>query len=162
MSHNTQGISTARQKAAAAKWQGPKHPKSTKGLQMRRPFTSSQCFNRRNYKPNLSRWHHLKWGQATSLTLQQVCLFCRATLAGGLPYKNNWNFKGHCRPISDQQQKYIYCFTNAFQSNCFTLDRNTLDQSNIDDNYHTELPFSLGMQTPIPVAVNAENGTGKY
>ena len=69
-----------------------------------------------------------------SLQQVRVCPFCRAALAGGLHYENNWNCKGHHRPISDQQQRYIYYFTNAFQSNCFTLDQSmfeALDQLNI-------------------------------
>ena len=84
-----------RQKATTATWQGPKHLKSTKGLQMRRPFTSSQCFNRRNYKPNLSQWHHLIMGAshkshtATSLSVLQGNSSRRSALQKQLEFQGS-------------------------------------------------------------------------
>src|ERR1700677_3567164 len=58
----------------------PKRPKSTKRLQTRRPFASSQCFNRRNYKLNSGQRHLLR-GEVSG-PLHKVCLFCGAALVG--------------------------------------------------------------------------------
>src|ERR1700683_5843225 len=84
MSRNNQHISTDPQKAIAAKRHEAQtskiHERITNEKAWRRPFASSQCFDRRNYKLNSGQRHLLR-GEVSG-PLHKVCLFCGAALVG--------------------------------------------------------------------------------
>lgn len=135
----------------------PKHPKSTKGFQTRRPFASSQCFGRRNYKPNSHRRHRQQRAVVPSLPLLHGSSSGRVRTA-----KTTEIARVAADPyLIHARGTYITSLRSFNNLTAFTLDQgafealDNINSSNTDDTYLGPA-FSNGTQTPIPANINVD------